>query len=1028
MRSRESVIINFVKQNMKLLQQKDFSELLYKKNKTDFFYKYRKVIRHPKDSEIATVMVKHVIRKNIIDSEEKLNRFLNLPFLNQNIHDEKIFRDLLKLQSVDTYMIVNPSELDNAEYVQKLEDEIQKKIKREHESEFNEQKKQYLLEIEEMEKKLATLPTKLQIEDYAEPTIPEPDINSNQLWWQELNLSTDPFPVAEGLQKIDDSSYDNIIVQTKIFGKYIDFSKSLKDQIYKNTIFYGDFGSGKTAFFDYLKKTFLTNRILPIYIQLQASVDSGMNQHNFHRELIATLRFNCKKFNINLDFKNDDDVEYIRKILLHIKNNRAFDGVIIFVDDLHKERKAFDAVLDFLSYLQIFTSNMTKFELDVAIYVAGLPTWEEKIKREPRVSGSLIRSELMPDITPMNAHEMLNRRMIEFSKNKDKKNIIGRSFVDGVYKKMEERHVVITFREFVKIAIEEFNKGNFDVVLTVNPRAISSKNIESIKEMIQNTPKLNYQFEHLFERIANKNIENRSACFDILGTIYLEHGIYENSPQFERNQWAIQQLSRSGLIHYWDGDEDLKWLINNNFINFNKNIIDQFGVSMEDYLIPAFVGPCVYQLPQNKSKEYDTLNKIYEKLTDNTEKLLMKDTMDYCEKIFQVSNERVINATTQELTDLCIQSLSTFTKTFAYMMNISLSSTNDLQILSFWQKFWYTPKSLDEFINQIDTDVEFDIYNAYNILGLHNEIFPSLVEFLESQLRKNELYIIDYTKLTLDECQLFDRLRDKWHTSKYSDIIYELIPHVEKTIRKHVYNILLMLYGNNRSLCYDFRIKDEIKQNNIKKERRGYTPTNNELQKLGRRSYKILMTSNMKEKSERGEKNWSNIFKHIFYGWDESKMYNYLNIFGDYNTIVSHNDNCSIEPSQQSILLQFIVDSMFVYSKFNESYDNLLKNYFLKDNKYYFKFNKSETHGDTVDMTSESMTKFIKKLHLKDIAIIDKHDPESDTTLYNDEYRNIMMMTAILINDKKLIEDDQIELELIDDNVSKLEFKIIKQR
>ena len=44
--------------------------------------------------------------------------------------------------------------------------EIQKKIKREHNLNL-----MSYLQIED----LATLPTKLQIEDYAEPTIPEPE-------------------------------------------------------------------------------------------------------------------------------------------------------------------------------------------------------------------------------------------------------------------------------------------------------------------------------------------------------------------------------------------------------------------------------------------------------------------------------------------------------------------------------------------------------------------------------------------------------------------------------------------------------------------------------------------------------------------------------------------------------------------------------------------------------------------------------------------------------------------------------------
>lgn len=110
-------------------------------------------------------------------------------------------------------------------------------------------------------------------------------------------------------------------------------------------------------------------------------------------------------------------LQIIRNILSELSKQRGFKGFVVVVDDLHKNIKAFEAVIDFLSYLQIFTSNLIKgTDYNFGLYVAGIPSWVDKISSDPRLSGSLIREEKFPVISELDAYNMLNKRLMTSQK------------------------------------------------------------------------------------------------------------------------------------------------------------------------------------------------------------------------------------------------------------------------------------------------------------------------------------------------------------------------------------------------------------------------------------------------------------------------------------------------------------------------------------------------------------------------------------------------------------------------------------
>lgn len=77
----------------------------------------------------------------------------------------------------------------------------------------------------------------------------------------------------------------------------MNYAERIPNQVFENTIFYGDFGSGKTAFFDDFKEILLRNKILSLYVSLWPVADVDMNIHKFEEELIYRLRESCDFLN-----------------------------------------------------------------------------------------------------------------------------------------------------------------------------------------------------------------------------------------------------------------------------------------------------------------------------------------------------------------------------------------------------------------------------------------------------------------------------------------------------------------------------------------------------------------------------------------------------------------------------------------------------------------------------------------------------------------------------------------------------------
>lgn len=1011
---KESIIINFIRENLKTLQLKEFPEEIYKLRKHEYFIKHKRILRKPKDPEIAKFTISYLINKNLIKNEAKLTEFLNLPFFQKNIFDVEIFYEELKLKNPNPYTIIDPSEMGKVEYAAQIEQEIKDKVISENKQSLDEQSKQVQNQIEQQKKILESIPTRLDEVEIIEPEIAKSDKEIRE-WWQILNLKEDPVPIQEGFQKIDTDYYDDIVVHTDIFNQYVNYSNNLPDQIFKNTIFYGEFGSGKTSFFDYLKQILSRNKILLVYVPIWPSIDAEKIILDFKTDLIVLLNDESKKFGTNLDhINNENHDQTIKKLLEELQLQHDFKGFVIVVDDLHKHDKAFDAVILFLSSLQIFISKLTRgSKFNVTAYVAGKPSWKLKIQSESSLSGSLIREEEMPEITVNYAYSMLNKRMIAFSINPEKKNIIGNGFVKEIYNDLKKNNKIITFRTFLQKALDEFKVGNFDKVVTVNPNAISIEIIDNIKESIKQSSKLNSKFEILLSLMQNNNEETQQSCFEFLGTLHLEKKIYESNHIWERNKWRLKKLRQAGLIINHEDEGGVYWSLTKEIRAFNEKIISKHGVSLEEYLIRVFFTTTVKKPRKISYPELQALKKIEKHCTENNHKNIIRNAINAYEKFLEINKKQVTDITPNDLVSNCVTVMASLTRAFMLLNGIPKIEGNDIDVLSFWTTFWKKPSSIIEFIDNVESNKELDSTVANYIFGICRDAIQTTISFMKDQIEKNRIFQLSYENLTNEDCEKIDVCRTHWSNGSYYSMCEVISDYLEKKLRQNIFNIFKLFYGNaeRRYKRYSDEITHVIKNKTANDQKRGMSKTINELQFLDRSEYKILMTKNTdKNHSKYGEMNWSEVFNTIFSPWDQEDLFKFLDQFANINISVAHNKTESIGRQNQPELRSYFMNAIFVIQKLNSSYAKILKNGVKTTNsKHYFGF-KNKLDVMIIDDVSPKIERTrgvintLKKMEQIDVNLEDSNYLES---LYNTDYREFMLILNWLLNASS---EDQVRL------------------
>ncbi len=871
MMDRHELIIGFIRNNLNILINEEDLLSLYKKKKHNYFMveKAKSKQGMPRDSEIANELVWYLIKTNVVTTKGDLAKYLQFPFLKSNVIDTSTYYDAIKLKTQSTPNI-DFSKLKKADYLEALKDQIREELKYEEKfSNFQDIDAEIKSKIEEYN----SLPSVVDSEDFPEPE-PEKPVNDlgdvDEVWWKQLNLTGNPFPKTEGLLAVKPEYFDNIVTKTKLFRRYLSYIKNTPEEVFKNTIFFGEFGSGKTSLFEFLGRGFSSIEIETVYVQLYSETDFQSLVISFKEkimdELSERLGFGPGEVGSNSNGNLDQTLRFLINSFFEKFKPK---GLVIFVDDLHKSLGGTPMALEFLSWIQIFTSEiLRKTHLhNLSFYVAGARDWKTIVSTQPRYSGSLARRETLEDVTEEDAWDMLNKRLEAFYPNPEVKRVVDRSFVSQVYRDLQTNKLALTFRSFIQRIEGEFDLGNFRA-LTSDPVHIPKETIAKIKASIESVSLLRKRFDILLnENMVND--ENRIKSLRLLLTIYQKRKVREED--YLEDIFYLQALNKAGLIQkYREDRNNFSWVVNRLLIERSKVIAKEFSLSLDDYLLK------VYSLSERKKERESEEIGIISKLKDATNKLgkeILTKVVKLHKEISTIIDTFNYEYSPEKLAKNCVESLEILTSFYLSFVEHFESDEARSVKLSFWVDYWYAPEEISRMLDMINDQNEVS-NRIWHFSSLYRGAFIKLIQFIQKEYFSLSAIDLGVSSLENNVAEELVKSRDFWKAGSYEQSIIALYEIVQLSFRNFVQNSFTLLYGDMPSRLKQVgeELREKINDRMSIRHAPGAVPLNEflflSLDEIG----ELIVGKSDDETSPI----WDHFFSKIFDKYDKSQFRSYF--------------------------------------------------------------------------------------------------------------------------------------------------------
>jgi hypothetical protein len=950
---RAEAIRKFIKSNLKIiLQEKEFPEELYRRLKRQYFVEQlRSEVGRPRDPDIAHEAMMYLFKTNQIGSEDRLSEILSLPFFAKNIREKELYEQYMHIHvpgkagtSIDLSTIAREdarqqleTEITDKMKAERL-DELDRDIERVKSEKLRDIERQIEVKTKELEE-LQARPSILDQED-AESTpqeLPQPEQRYHP-WWSRLGLAGDPFPSEQGLARISKELHEKVVYKDVLLQKYISYAKNLQSELFKSTIFFGQFGSGKTTLFDYLRSVvFPSYRIHGIYVQLYGEPDVHSLRISFQNKLIDALSelyesvkgANPRASVLSPSFPPDKAIAVLIKELSGEDPGRF----IVFVDDLHKNREI-PVAMDFLSLLQTFETELYRRQpnLNFAFYVAGSPEWESVTRNEmARLSGSFSRRELMPHLTPDAAEEMLNRRFEAFSPDPDNPPTVQRYMVSQVYRFLQNNQLPITYRQFINTVVEQFKNGNFEDWFNIFQ--IPEEQLTKIRSMIEASPKLKSSFQSLLDECTKMKPEIRQMCIQAIVKTYVNNGMPDEGQYLIDHKSAFRHAAKSGLLERRWLDEKrtyFKWVVCDELRRKNNEIRTEFNLSLEDYL-PQIYGTTVLELP-TATVENEEVRQQRDFASSPTVTMRVReyllDSSRLHETILQ-DQERLLKkqVNPDELVRSCRNSLVLVTKAALAAQAIDFARWSDDEVLAWWAESWYPLDEISEFLNIEKNRAKIAEQRAAYACSAYRQAYRAIFSFVRSQCDISRYLTIPMKDLTNDEIRTANEIRGLLAKLGFFDAADRITVLVEQKLRRFLFNIFRLLYGDSREARLRRLGKiarGEVLNNMDRDKEDGFATGENEFEHLNRKSYQFFLVPG-KNAEQIAHQNWSEVFQAVFSSMSEVDVRDFLEKFTMFDKRTGHGKEESIGPEQQSFVSHYVQRAVEMLVRLNRTYLRLLQ-------------------------------------------------------------------------------------------------------
>lgn len=576
---KNAAINLFIKTYYKLLTDKKlYDRETIKKIKHDVFIDKYKISGSVKDKEIAEKLVPLIIKNHGISTIKQLHDYIQentfLKYSHINAEDYKIKLQILNKEFIDQQIIMK---LDEEQQIEVLKEQIIKQREPELMAEIEIKKRQR----EVLDKELISILDELVFE---EPI--SYDISNSQLeWWEELNLTKNPFPSSNGFSMIDENLFEKILVDTSPFQWMIKkLSTNSFDFFGKGFLVEGALGTGKTTFYDYFKPKFILKKIEPIRIIIPEKISVPQYNADFENQITKKIINILHTQNIKSDSHDYEE------LMLELQVSKGTLGFIIFIDDLHKAINP-KVVYDFLSSLQLFKNRFLDNGINVAFFISGLPEWRERIKLDQKLTSFFDGpfSIIMPQVDPNQAALALQKRLIAYSKSEKRSFQISNKFLNYIFSNEQRKRITVGFRAYIEAAKQHFESKQFDV-LGLAPTIIPQGTLEEIIVLLNGKEYFKDAINKLIYSGGKLSNNTINKCLDLLRHIHLETYVLESDPHFlnnKNNTMILKRLADSNLL-LKSKVEKGAWKLHPLLVEINEEIKSKYNYSLEDYLIQIY--------------------------------------------------------------------------------------------------------------------------------------------------------------------------------------------------------------------------------------------------------------------------------------------------------------------------------------------------------------------------------------------------------------------------------------------------------
>lgn len=848
---------------------------------------------------------------------------------------------------------------------------------------------------------------------YNEDTIQNYYLKDDPDWFKQIGLRENPFPSQDGLFLISKKKYDDVVLKTQIYNKYMEILENDPTWILnKSIVIYGDFGCGKTTFFDYIGYKILLNNILPIRIILNAKPSLSSLHHDFNQSLFNELADFVSKYSEdprgNITAINNYS---IIKLFEKIQSDKDLRGFAIFLDGLHKSQDQQDTALNFLIELQNILEFYRRKDISLSIFIAGSIEWQDKINTSKKFSGSVFTLEKMDALNVNQAYEMLTRRFTVYSKIEEKH-----------YIRFSEIQMLVTLIERAlasdinfRILIKNFLQNGFIYRNKIKIKPFIEEDVlNNIFEAIKTNKKLYNTLLQIKNEYQNQRAD-LAQILKVISTTYDMGYFFEDHIFYQKNLRFFTYLYKKDIFVKSEKykKDDLKPFALNQFIRDTfKDIENKVKFHPTHYLELLFMktskelkSEAEYYSILNTVKRYKENNPGIESKIENLIAITENTYFTLINKIENTPNFSITDNRVREMNN----TIEVLLRFIYELSGDSFPINTQAQIFKVFRYTWLDNQVLSQYFNWSEGWNPNINNKNVNIQFLKQFIdtYESLIYKIGKHILYNKILIIGSKDLNNNEKVKLNSARAFFSEKTFKKSIEMCHDLIERTLREFIFNILFIKYGSNWESMLPKKSLDFIK--NIKnKEKKQFgellSHSSNSLYYLSRSAYSFIIDDDYL---------WSNCFSMLFGSAYRSFIRETLENLATLGHLDKHNRDEQEISKISPIIQQYLKNSKQILEKINKSYQNLvnINSIIIKGSEIIPRFNPIEKTDKIQpisldDINFEELLEKLKDANNKGEIIFNKLHKISNINqiqdFYSISYRKFLGSIIYLLSNKSI--------------------------